>query len=72
MPLYEYRCESCDHRFEVLQRMGEGNERLTCPRCGAGEPSKQFSTFASAASGGGTAASFGGGGCSAPAGSGFT
>jgi putative FmdB family regulatory protein len=70
MPLYEYRCESCDHRFEVLQRMGEGNETLTCPRCGAGEPSKQFSTFASA--GGGDTASFAGGGCSAPAGSGFT
>jgi putative FmdB family regulatory protein len=69
MPLYEYRCESCGERFEVLQRMGEGNETLICPRCGAGEPRKQFSTFA--ATGGGTA-SFGGGGCSAPAGSGFT
>ena len=23
MPLYEYRCASCDHRFEVLQRLGD-------------------------------------------------
>ena len=22
MPLYEYRCDDCDHRFEVLQRLG--------------------------------------------------
>jgi putative FmdB family regulatory protein len=69
MPIYEYRCEICDHRFEVLQRMGEGSDSLTCPACGAGEPKKQFSTFASA---GGDAASLAGGGCAAPAGSGFT
>lgn len=68
MPLYEYRCESCGHRFEVLQRMGEGADGLTCPRCGAGEPAKQLSTFA-AAGGDGIGA---GGGCAAPPGSGFT
>lgn len=67
MPLYEYRCEGCGHRFEVLQRMGEGAEGLTCPRCGSGAPAKQHSTFASAAGGGGAAS-----GCAAPAGSGFT
>jgi putative FmdB family regulatory protein len=53
MPLYEYRCPCCGHRFEVLQRMGQGAEGLTCPRCGAGEVEKQFSTFASATAGGG-------------------
>ncbi|MBD3307640.1 zinc ribbon domain-containing protein [candidate division KSB3 bacterium] len=69
MPIYEYKCPVCDHRFSLLQRIGEGNEHLTCERCGAPKPVKQFSTFASTsnASGG---SSFATGG--APAGSGFT
>ena len=45
MPLYEYRCRECDHRFEVLQASGEGGETLHCPRCEAEEPQKEFSTF---------------------------
>lgn len=70
MPLYEYRCPECGHRFEILQRMGEGAEGLTCPRCGAGKVEKQFSTFASS-TGGGQAVSGGGGGGCGPGG-GFT
>jgi putative FmdB family regulatory protein len=52
MPLYEYACRGCDHRFEVLQRMGEGGEGLACPRCGHPEVVKRFSTFAGAVAGG--------------------
>lgn len=66
MPLYEYRCSGCGHRFEILQRMGEGAEGLSCPGCGANKVEKQFSTFA-AASGGGAASArscaAAGGGC---------
>ena len=47
MPIYEYRCPVCQHRFAVLQRVGAGNEALTCEKCGAPRPLKQFSTFAS-------------------------
>jgi len=73
MPLYEYRCPACHARFEVLQRMGEGAEKLSCPECGAREVERQLSTFAAgvAASGAGAAADFGG--CGRPAcGTGFT
>lgn len=71
MPLYEYRCRDCNHRFEVLQRMGDGPEGLLCPKCGAQEPSRQFSTFATAATTSGSAMPSGG--CGAPAcGTGFT
>ncbi|HEY0756182.1 MAG TPA: zinc ribbon domain-containing protein [Ktedonobacteraceae bacterium] len=32
MPTYEYQCKSCDHRFEVWQKMSD--EPLTvCPEC---------------------------------------
>lgn len=51
MPLYEYTCTDCGHRFEILQRLGEGSDGLTCPKCGAAEVEKQFSTFASSSDG---------------------
>jgi putative FmdB family regulatory protein len=68
MPIYEYKCPACDHRFSVLQRISEGNENLQCELCGTPRPVKQFSTFASANSSSG--GSFGGG--SVPSSSPFT
>ena len=32
MPIYEYRCESCEHRLEKLQKMSEG-DLIDCPEC---------------------------------------
>jgi putative FmdB family regulatory protein len=46
MPLYEYACRECGHRFEVLQRVGEGGQAVSCPRCAASAPRRQLSTFA--------------------------
>ncbi len=34
MPTYEYRCVTCDLRFEVERRMGTLREEL-CPECGS-------------------------------------
>ncbi|MEW5876641.1 MAG: zinc ribbon domain-containing protein [Acidobacteriota bacterium] len=51
MPLYEYRCEACGHRFEVWQRMGAGSQGVSCPQCGSQEVKKVLSTFASSVSG---------------------
>jgi putative FmdB family regulatory protein len=33
MPLYEYRCESCGHTFEKIQKFSDPPED-TCPTCG--------------------------------------
>jgi putative FmdB family regulatory protein len=33
MPLYEYQCEACDHRFEVIQKFSDSPIE-TCQRCG--------------------------------------
>lgn len=57
MPIYEYKCLACEERFEVLQRMGEGNENLICPTCGASKPVKQFSAFAMSSQGSGFSSS---------------
>ena len=42
MPLFEYRCKSCGHRFEALVI---GSRKPVCPRCGSEDLEKQFSTF---------------------------
>ena len=34
MPLYEYECDSCGHRFEVIQKFSDAPID-TCPKCGA-------------------------------------
>jgi len=33
MPIYEYRCESCAHELEKLQRMSD-DKLVDCPTCG--------------------------------------
>jgi putative FmdB family regulatory protein len=34
MPLYEYECDACGHRFEVIQKFSDPPVD-TCPKCGA-------------------------------------
>ena len=33
MPLYEYQCDSCGHRFEVIRKFSDPPLE-TCPKCG--------------------------------------
>jgi putative FmdB family regulatory protein len=33
MPLYEYQCEACAHRFEVIQKFSDA-PIATCQKCG--------------------------------------
>ncbi len=61
MPIYEYRCEKCGSRFDVLQRIGEDGKHLRCPKCGHEKVEKQFSAFAT--SGGPANVSAGGSSC---------
>ena len=46
MPLYEYRCPSCDRRFELLRELGDHSADATCPACGSARSVRQLSTFA--------------------------
>ena len=32
MPLYEYRCDTCEHEFEALQKMSD-ESLIHCPAC---------------------------------------
>lgn len=33
MPLYEYRCDSCELETEELRTIANRDTRLACPRC---------------------------------------
>jgi len=47
MPLYEYQCDACAHRFEVIQKFSDPLVDV-CPKCGgvvrklASSPAFQF------------------------------
>jgi len=32
MPLYEFRCRTCDETFELRRSMSESNDPATCPQ----------------------------------------
>jgi putative FmdB family regulatory protein len=32
MPTYEYKCDACEHGFEIIQKMTE-EPKKTCPKC---------------------------------------
>ncbi len=50
MPIYEYECRNCKETFEVIQKSGEGNEELCCPKCNADKPERLLSAFCSGSS----------------------
>lgn len=59
MPIYEFRCSNCGHKFETLCRMGETGSGLECPHCGSRSLSRLVSAFR--VMGGGSAGGAGGG-----------
>ena len=42
MPLYEYLCDECEHRFELIQKFSDPLAS-SCPKCD-GPVTKQFSS----------------------------
>ena len=63
MPIYEYKCPKCGHKFELMRSFNQAHQDAMCPRCQ--EPARRIlSRFASFSVGeGGEAAPVGGGGC---------
>ena len=47
MPLFEYECRGCSHRFEYLTRDGQSP---SCPSCKGAELQKLMSVFAAQSS----------------------
>ena len=45
MPIYEYICKKCNHRFSVLHRSGSKEKDTMCPKCDSDDIKKNFSVF---------------------------
>ena len=52
MPIYEYRCEDCETKFEKLVRRSTDVAEIECPSCGQKHLRQVLSTFAAHANGG--------------------
>jgi putative FmdB family regulatory protein len=50
MPIYEYRCQSCEVSFEAL--VTRSDPQAQCPSCGGNELAREMSVFASSAGNG--------------------
>jgi len=46
MPIYEYRCESCSEKFELLTRVAERDTAQACPACESTRTRVLVSSFA--------------------------
>lgn len=51
MPIYEYRCKRCNHRFEDLVKVGGVSEVVVCPECDDRDVMRLPSVFGVGASG---------------------
>jgi putative FmdB family regulatory protein len=49
MPTYEYRCQKCAKRFELVYSLAEyesqKKRRTKCPKCGSVRVARQISAF---------------------------
>ncbi|NTW04034.1 MAG: zinc ribbon domain-containing protein [Oscillochloris sp.] len=53
MPMYEYGCQSCNSRFDLLRRMDQDDTGITCPVCHSESVQRRLSVFASYSKGAG-------------------
>jgi len=62
MPIYEYQCQSCQHKFEMLRKAQEPTP--DCPKCQSSEVRKLLSSFGfKGVNADGVTTSTSGGGC---------
>jgi putative FmdB family regulatory protein len=48
MPVYEYSCEKCGGKFEILRGITASNDDVKCPKCGAEKPKRVISVLCGA------------------------
>ena len=64
MPIFEYRCNACEHEFEELVRSADEGKTQPCPKCGKPGAGRKMSVFAAHAASAAPSRPIGGpGGC---------
>lgn len=51
MPLYEYMCDDCGCKFELLRRFSQSDDPALCPHCERNHGRRLISTFAALSKG---------------------
>lgn len=51
MPIFEYRCENCNTKFEVLHKSINHLDEVICPNCNSTKSKKLLSTFSASVNG---------------------
>jgi len=62
MPVYEYACKECGHKFDSLRSMKEADAPIACKNCQSLHTHRKLSTFFSSSEGRSVGPQ--GGGCS--------
>jgi putative FmdB family regulatory protein len=62
MPVYEYACKDCGHKFDSLRLMKDADSPIACKHCQSLQTHRKLSTFFSSSEG--RTAGSQGGGCS--------
>jgi len=47
MPIFEYQCEECKSKFEILHKSTSSKEEVLCPECHSKKSKKLISSFSS-------------------------
>ena len=45
MPIYEYKCKSCDETFEMYRGLLDRDSKVECPKCGSKNVERILSAF---------------------------
>lgn len=45
MPIFEYKCEDCSTKYEVLHKTTSNSLEVTCPKCNSANSKKLLSSF---------------------------
>ena len=61
MPIFEYKCNNCETKFEILHKTQNDQNKITCPQCNSTDNKKLFSAFSASVSG---SSNYSTGGCS--------
>lgn len=50
MPVFEYQCNECKNKYEILHKSSTSDENTDCPICGSEKNKKLFSAFSATVS----------------------
>jgi putative FmdB family regulatory protein len=45
MPIYEYHCSQCDHKFDLIRALSKRDDPAPCPDCGEPGDRQLITTF---------------------------